>query len=142
VIFPVTPIYGFFFRALPIMEPVQDVRTDRTGTLEPDASPWHAIEVIETRWVLKGYEWRPVAVWFPVLRPGQDYFVDDDPVEMNDRAAREEQERAACQRRLSEPAQLSEPARPDPVQQHQPTVLEQMAASLDQPRTGTQGGAA
>jgi hypothetical protein len=136
VIFPIAPIYGFFFRSIAIMEPVQDCQTDRTGTLEPGAPPWRSVESVETRWVLKGYEWRPVAVWYPVANPGWDHCVDNDPAEIHDRAVREEEERAA---RRHEPP---EPARADPAHwPHHPTALEELAASLEPPRTGHEGGA-
>ncbi|NML18501.1 hypothetical protein [Azohydromonas caseinilytica] len=141
MIFPIAPIYGFFFRSVPIIEPVQDARTDRTGTLEPDAPAWRATESLETRWVLKGYEWRPVAVWLPMVNPGWDHCVDNDPAEIHDRAVRAEEERAV--RRLEPPVPLRrephEPARLEPAQRHEGDARARAGGAGDK---GPEGGTA
>jgi hypothetical protein len=145
VIFPVAPIYGFFFRSIAILEPVQDTQTDRSGAvlpaqdaaLGPSTPPWQGVETVTTRWVLKGYELRPVGVWYPMVNPGWDHCVDNDPAEIHDRAVREEESRAVRRREPPEPARL------DPLQQqpHHPTALEELAASLAEPRPTPEGGA-
>ena len=143
MIFPVAPIYGFFFRSIAILEPVQDTQTDRCGAVlpaqdapGPGTPPWHSVETVTTRWVLKGYEWRPVGVWYPMVNPGWDHCVDNDPAEIHDRAVREEDGRAARRREPPEPARLE----PQP-QPHHPSSLEALAASLAEPRPAHEGGA-
>lgn len=148
MIFPVAPIYGFFFRSIAILEPVQDTHTDRSGAVLPASTggtapldtggpPWLSVETVTTRWVLKGYELRPVGVWYPMVNPGWDHCVDNDPAEIHDRAVREEEDRAVRRREPPEPARL------DPLQQqpHHPSALEELAASLAEPRPTHEGDA-
>ena len=141
MIFPVAPIYGFFFRSIAILEPVQDTHTDRSGAVLPaqgsSTPPWQSVETVTTRWVLKGYELRPVGVWYPMVNPGWDHCVDNDPAEIHNRAVREEESRAVRRREPPEPVRL------DPLQHqpHHPTALEELAASLAEPRPTHEGDA-
>src|SRR6476661_7478511 len=99
MIFPLPPNLGFSFVAMPVWQlaaaahdppppqdpsPSQDCSTEAQPPPEPPAEPC---------WIFKGYEWRPLALWYPMVNPGWDHCVDNDPDDIRDRETRQEQER-------------------------------------------------
>ena len=124
MILPNPPI-GFSFVAVPVwrLENVPGDDPPPDSAAAPSAGGWDCEPVdaappppppSTTRWVFKGYEWRPFATWYPFVNPGWDHLVDNDPRDIHERAIRQEQERQANEAAALAKAERSRPAPPSP----------------------------
>ena len=93
---PPLPVnFGFSWVAMPVWQWVPAApEPEPCPDSEPAGEP---SEPVEARWVFKGYQWQPFALWYPFVNPGWDHFVDNDADEMRDRSERLEQERRAVE---------------------------------------------
>ena len=99
--------FGFLFSALPMWrwepddaakdaaEPAPAAALDSECTASADGEAPAALP--QMRLIYKGYEWQPVAQWYPVVDPAWDYHTDNDPDEIRERGLRQDRERQQAQ---------------------------------------------
>jgi hypothetical protein len=101
----IPPNFGFSFLAIavwrrePTAKDAAAALLDAAGKGAPNADG--ELATPQQRLIYKGYEWQPVAQWYPVVNPAWDHYVDDDPDEVRERAIRQERERQLARHHAS-----------------------------------------
>jgi hypothetical protein len=99
---PPLPVnFGFSWVAMPVWQWVQAAPEPEPCPAPVDeGQPQQAAEPPEpvtARWVFKGYQWQPFALWHPFVNPAWDHVVDNDAHEIRERGVRQQQERRSIE---------------------------------------------